>query len=234
MLSKVDSLIHTYKQKGWLGVIRVIIRKLGISHLEEVDFLYLDLSSLPDIKSDKLNFRINRYPQVCNQENYNDGFNSKIQALNKIKKGDLLFVHERDGKPVYFVWIEHKKISIDWFMFDLPKDIVYLSNEYTRPEYRNMGIAKNVRAKIFHHLKQSGVNFIILVINPKNEAAFRLNKSCGFQIYQILSYRSFFYFRYYKVRSLDGNQRKKFISFYRPIKDIWKVYANFYKNPTSP
>lgn len=229
IISKFDSLIHIYRNKGQSAVIRAILRKLGFSIVEKVNFFFLDLSSFPDIYSNNVDFRIYNYQQIKNQERYIDGFNSKFQALNKINKGALLFVYEIDEKPVYFVWIQQRKISIDYFIFDLPNDIVFLSNEYVRPEFRKMGIAKKERLQIFHHLKQSGIKFIILVINPKNEAAIKLNKSCGFQEYQTLSYRSFLYFRYYEVKSTNKNQGKKFISFYRPIRDIWKIYANFYK-----
>jgi ribosomal protein S18 acetylase RimI-like enzyme len=226
--SKIDSIIHTYKQKGSRGVKRAIIRKAGISLTERIIFLFLDLLSLSEAKSDNHPFRVLDAHEILNQNNYYDGFNSRNQAINKIAKGDLLFVHERDGKFVYFVWIEQNNISIDWFRFDLPHNVAYLSNEFTRPEYRGQGIAKMVRKQIFHYLKNNGIRFVILVINPKNESALKLNKSCGFKEYQIVTYKSFFYFRLFEIRSADNNHKKKFIRFITPIEDVWKVFAEFY------
>ncbi len=227
--SKIDSIIYTYKQKGGWGIIRAIIRKAGISlYIERVVFLYLDLFFLADSKSDASIFKLLDAHEIRKQKNYYDGFNSRNQAINKIVKGDKLFVHERDGKFVYFVWIEQKSISIDWFKFNLPDNIAYLSNEFTRPEYRGLGIAKMVRKQIFHYLKNSGIRFIILVVNPKNEKALNLNKSFGFEEYQSLTYKSIFYLRFFEIRSAKKDQVKKFIRFIRPIENVWKVYADFY------
>lgn len=227
--SKTDSIVNTYKQKGVWGIIRAIMRKEGISlYTEKVVFLFLDLLSLADSKSDAPIFRLLCAHEIRKQKNYYDGYNSRNQAINKMAKGDLLFVYERDGKFVYSVWIEQNNISIDWFRFDLPKNVAYLSNEFVLPDYRNQGIAKMVRKHIFHYLRNNGIRFVILVINPKNEYALRLNKSCGFEEYQSVTYKSFFYFRFFEITSANKNQKKKFIRFITPIEDLWKVHAEFY------
>jgi len=226
--NKIDSLIFTYKTKGIQGIIRALLRKLGTQiYIEKLLFFYLDLQSISNETKLLNEFRKPKTEEISDNLTFNDGFHSKKQALNKLNLGHLLFVHEIDAKLAYLVWIEQNNIIIDYFTFDLPSNIAYLANEFTIPEYRGLGIAKHIRKQIFQYLKNQGIEYIILVVNPRNKAALNLNKSCGFVEYQALSYSSFMYIRYYKVKSTKTGMQKKYIRFYNCSKDIWKVFANF-------
>ncbi len=228
IFNKIDSLIFTYKIKGASGVIRALLRKLGTQiYAEKLLFFYLNLQSMPDEPKLGNEFRKLKGEEITDNLIFNDGFHTKNQVEHRLNHGHLLFVHERSAKLVYFVWIEQKDIMIDYFTFDLPSDVVYLANEFTIPEFRGLGIAKHIRKQIFQYLKNQGIKYIILVVNPKNKAALKLNKSCGFTEYQTLFYRSFMYFRYYKVRSARINAEKTYIKLYKPSKDIWKLFADF-------
>ncbi len=231
MLQKADNVINLYKKKGIAGVARAILRHLNLFFSgQTLNFLFLDLSALPGQKTIKSLFRIVAKSEINSSREYFDGFNSKRQAISKIDKGDLLFVHERDGKKVYFVWIEQKKISIDCFAFNLPEDVAYLANEYTLDEYRGKGIAKEVRAQIFQYLKERGIRYLILVINPENIAASRLNKSCGFKEYQLLRYKCLFLFWIINLKSSDNVRRIKKFKLLSCPENIWIYFADFYKN----
>lgn len=228
IFNKIDSLIFTYKIKGASGIIRALLRKLGTQiYAEKLLFFYLNLQSMPDEPKLGNDFRKLKREEITDNLTFNDGFHTKKEVLHRLNHGHLLFVHERSAKLVYFVWIEQKDIMIDYFTFDLPSDVVYLANEFTIPEFRGLGIATHIRKQIFQYLKNQGIKYIILVVNPKNKVALKLNKSCGFIEYQALSYSSFMYIRYYKVKSTKTGIQEKYISFYDCSGDIWKVFADF-------
>jgi ribosomal protein S18 acetylase RimI-like enzyme len=227
ILSKLDSIIYIYKKKGIIGVFRAILKYLGFKHPEHLSFMYLKLSELSEQSTSKPVFKIITIQDIENTKNLDDGFHSRKEIIKKLEKGDLLFVHLENNNIAYYVWIEQKNISIDFFKFDLPNDITYLSGEFTVPEYRGKGIAKRTRLEIFRFLKENGFKYIILVVNPKNISAVKLNKSCGFIEYQYISYRKFAYLLYYEIKSTFTGEVKKFKGFKKPVEDVWKVFADF-------
>ncbi len=227
ILNKIDSLTHVYRKKGIIGVFRATLKYLGFKHPEHLSFMYLNLSELPEQSNSKPVFKIITNKDIENAKYLNDGFHSRKEIIKKLEKGDFLFVHIENNNIVYYVWIEQKNISIDFFKFNLPNDIAYLSGEFTVPEYRGIGIAKRTRQEIFRYLKENGFKYIILVVNPRNIPAVILNKSCGFIEYQYISYRKFAYLLHYEITSTFTGEVKYFKGFKKPEEDVWKVFAGF-------
>jgi len=165
---------------------------------------------------------------ILSDKNFYDGFHTQKQALNLIRNGKELFVYKEGNDIAYYVWIEKEFATINWMRLKVkfPKEIAYLSAEYTVPSYRNKGIACKIRTELMKYLKKQGVKFIFCVVHPNNEIALKLNKSNGFVDYQIATLKRFLKIGILSIRKNGtNNSRRMFIPFSN-TKFAWQCFFN--------
>ena len=79
-------------------------------------------------------------------------------------------VAERDGKIVACAGAE------------IDNDTAEIESIAVAPEYRRVGVAKILLAKLLDAITKRGATFIVLEVRPSNKAAIELYKNFGFQI----------------------------------------------------
>ena len=79
-------------------------------------------------------------------------------------------VAERDGKIIACAGAE------------IDNDTAEIESIAVAPEYRRIGVAKILLAKLLDAITKRGATFIVLEVRPSNKAAIELYKKFGFQI----------------------------------------------------
>ena len=89
---------------------------------------------------------------------------------------DGVFVAEVDGEVVGFICSDSRWIS------DFAKEEVGAIHELVvLPEYRRMGVARQLMEKALEHLRERGRSVVELWVGVKNRSAMRFYESMGFQ-----------------------------------------------------
>ena len=65
---------------------------------------------------------------------------------------------------------------------EIANDTAEIESLAVAPEYRRIGIAKILLAKLLGAIQKRGANFVVLEVRPSNKAAIELYKGFGFQI----------------------------------------------------
>jgi len=84
-------------------------------------------------------------------------------------------------KCIYYCKLE-KQITTLISVSKLPKNKIYISNIYTKPDFRHKGISKSALGKLMVNFLDSGVLEIGLNVKVSNNYAIRLFKSLGMDI----------------------------------------------------
>jgi GNAT superfamily N-acetyltransferase len=225
---QIQKTFDYYKQQGPLQFIKRFFGKLGFEHFNRsLIFLVLDLKDIPDDVERTYSFHIATIDDIQKEQDYNDGFFSKEKATYRLRNGHRLFVLNKNASMVYFLWTEQIEAAVWWFddlPVHLPQDMVYISGVYTQPEFRNRGIASELKREIFHYLKKEGFNHIIEAVHPANPKALRIDRRLGFREYQTVHYKRYWHIRHYTVQKFNSNERKTFITLFKAPKDIWKTF----------
>lgn len=218
--------MNYYNQHGLLQFIKRLLDGLGFQCFHrKLIFVHLDLTNIQHKFEESYSFSIVTKGDIQYKQDYNDGWYDKKTAINRIKNGHCLFVFKKEGKMIYFVWIE-KKATIRWFNlhFNLPSDMVYQTGEYTVPQYRGKGLPSKIKKEIYNYLKKDGINHVVAVIDPLNTISLKINNSIGFKEYQIVDYKRFWLFRYYCVQRYNSSQYKTFIRVFKSPEYLWRVF----------
>jgi len=225
---QIQKTIDYYKEHGLLEFVKRFFGKLGFEHFSRsLIFLVLDLKDIPDDVKKPYSFHIATLADIQNEQDYNDGFFSKEEAIYRLKIGHHLFVLKKNNKMVYSLWVEQKNAAFWWYNnlpIHMPKNIAYISGIHTLPNFRGQGISFNSKKEIFQYLRDNGVSHIIGAVHSANSTALKLNKRFGYQEYQTINYKRYWHIRCYTVKKANSNESKTFISLFRSPKDIWKTF----------
>lgn len=229
--SQIQKTIDYYKRHGFLQFLKRFFGRLGFEHFShDLIFIILDLKDFPEDVKKPYRFHLATIDDMKNENDYQDyseyyGF-TKREIIDRLQKGNRLFVLKENNKMLYFVWTEQKNAAIGAFRLPLhiPQDMLYLGSEFTSPEHRGKGIASKLKKEIFHYLKNEGVKKLLAVISPDNTTNLRMDKKLGFQEYQTINYKRYWHIRYYTVQKYNSDECKTFITLFKAPNDIWKTF----------
>lgn len=78
--------------------------------------------------------------------------------------------------------------------------------------------------KLLYQLKNAGKDRVLTVVHPRNGFSLRMQRSLGFDDYQVIRYRRFWYLRYYTINKAHSSQSKTIITIFRSPTHIWRAY----------
>lgn len=229
LLNGIDHL----KKKGLISFINQLLIYLGFVYSDKsLIFLECDMETLSTKKIKDYSFKQLKADDIqSGRYNYEDCFFNTRKAVFRIKSGHSLYVVTNDeGQIVTSVWIERQGASIWWLdnlPVDMPEDMVLFSAEYTPPAFRNRAIAPKMLMELLHFLKQNGINRALAVVHPDNDISLRMQRWLGFKDYQVIRYRRFWLFKYYKIFKIDSTESKRVLVFFKSPKEIWNTYLPY-------
>jgi len=229
-----------YRQKGLVSLLKAMSSRLGFEWQDRpLTFLFCDLEKLHTVSIPWQRLLQEASPEeIIAEVEYNDGWFTKEQALERIALGHKLFFARRNGKMVYFFWAEMKGATIGWWRchLSLPEETVYLAAEFTHPEHRHQGLAKTCRVELLIWLREHGYKRAILVVHPKNKVALAMNKKTGFVPYQLAHYKRFLTFRVLTVEDFRSGEFKRIVRCYKIPADIWRgtLFSNWGEDDCEP
>ena len=224
---KTKNAILYFKQHGILSFLNRAVTSLGFEFFTHaVVFIVLDLNEMSNDIKEPCSFREVTIVDVQQAKDYNDGWFTKDEAIQRLQNGRRLFILEKDGRYIYSHWVETKKVTIHWLNlnFFLPEDIVYTAGLYIIPEMRGQGLALRMCKELSLFLKDQGFNKQIGAIITSNTTSLHLNKKIGFKEYQIITYKRYGYVNHYIVKKSNSDKRKTYITLFKAPKDIWKTF----------
>jgi len=218
-----------FKRYGLLSFIKTSFTHLGFQFFDNtLIFFVRDLETLKNSIRQDYSFSAFSVEDIeSGRYDYDDGFFNKRKAIYRLKLGHRLYVVKIDNKLASYLWVEQVGATVWWFNdlpVNMPKNMAYISAEYTPPEFRNKGIAPRMQSEILHYLKENGIRRVIAVVHPKNTISLKLQKWLGFRDYQVIRYRRFWLIRYYMITKTDSSESKKVITLFRSPKSIWRTY----------
>ncbi|MEN6433533.1 MAG: GNAT family N-acetyltransferase [Smithella sp.] len=191
-------------------------------------FVILNLQDMPDDAVTPYIFQVLTIDDIKKSSDSNYGFYTTKEVICRLIKGHRLFAYidNEKNRPAYYSWVEQKNARIDLFRMPLklPVDMVYHSGEYTRSEYRNQGIASRIKKDIFRYMKNTGIRYILGVIEHDNLIARKISKKIGYKEYQIVNYRRYWQIRHYTIHQCNSDECKSFITLFKAPKDLWKTF----------
>ncbi|MEW6188185.1 MAG: GNAT family N-acetyltransferase [Thermodesulfobacteriota bacterium] len=222
--------IFTFKNIAILKMFRKVFNTLGIKFFKRsLIFSIKDLEKVPINFHGEYNFSVAKEEDLLNESDYDDRWYGREKALERIKKGHMLFIYREKGKIVYFHWVDVKEVNVEWFdlRFRIPSDMVYRTGLYVPPEYRRKGLAFKFREEITHYLKKQGFRFTLSVKNTKNTPVLELSKKSGdtaARQYQIVHYYRLWFIRWFRVEKINSNDHKNIIAINKTPEKIWNIF----------
>lgn len=224
---ELKSVINFYKQHGFLKVLKRFLEKIGFRFFKRSVFLIkLDLNSVPIDLEVPHPVVIATKEDIQKDRDYYDSWFTKEEALARLEKGCLLFVIKENNKMVSSEWVEFKKVKITFLdlLFHIPEDVAYMTGRYTDPAFRGKGLATKVDKGIFQYLRKQGYNYTLGITDATNNAALGLNRKTGWEAYQLVNYRRYWFIKYFCVKKCNSDDYKIFITLFRAPEKMWKVF----------
>lgn len=224
---QIQKTIDYYRQHNLFEFIKHFFRKLGFENFSKtVIFIILDVSNIPNDIKKPYSFSPITIDEMQNDEYYSEYFFTKREIIGRLQKGHRLFELKENDKLAYLLWVEQGNVTITDFKLPLhiPRHMAYISGGFTAPEFRNRGIASKLKKEILCYLKKQGVKQILGVVSPSNTTALLIDKKLGFKEYQTLNYKRYWHLRHYAVQKFNSDERKTFITIFKPPKNIWKTF----------
>ncbi|MCK5655733.1 MAG: GNAT family N-acetyltransferase [Candidatus Aureabacteria bacterium] len=220
--------INHYNEKGLISFIKRIWYLSG-------SFIFVYRKAImyhKQLTASSLNFtdnlNINRASEEDIDEEYNDIWYTKKQALERLSKGYMLFLaKDRDkGENTFYGWNEFLNISIPWLGIEnlnIPSNIGYITGMYVPRQYRGRLLSRRSLKFIEKYLfNNTTVDRIFAITSPTNVASNGIIRSTGYISYQYVKYFKIIGFKLYIVESLGNKKRKRKI-FIQNSK-FWNVF----------
>lgn len=227
----VSKTVSCYKNNGfmctakriWSSLNPFVYRKMIMRHKQMV---------LPDSAPvDNLNICIASKKDI--NEEYQDLWYTREEALERLDKGHILFLAKDKGVNVFYGWYELSNISTFWLgikNLDIPPDVVYLSAVYVPPQYGGRLILK--RALKFtekYLLDNTTVDKVFGLTLPSNIISSRLFDLFGYAPYQQVRYFRIMGLKLYIVESLENKKLKRRKIFIQSS-NFWNIYSSILKS----
>jgi ribosomal protein S18 acetylase RimI-like enzyme len=225
--TKLTDIINYYKQYGVLKFLKHLFNRLGFVHYDRtLIFFHMDFNNFSQDAKEPYSFHIATIDDIQKEQDYNDGWFKKEEAIQRLRNGYLLFILKDNGRMVYFRWGELKKVTINYFdlCFHIPQGFVYFAGLYVVPELRRAGIAFKISMEIINYLKKEGFKHIFSVVDPANTASINLSLKSDFKQYQTVIYKRYWFIKYYHVKKPNSKQQKRYICLFISPKNIWKTF----------
>jgi GNAT superfamily N-acetyltransferase len=224
---KTVDIMNYYKRHSFLEFLKHVISKLGFLHYDRsLIFFHMDLKNFSHNAKEPYSFHVATIDDIQKEQDYNDGWFKKEEAIYRLREGHRLFILKDNGRMVYFRWADLKKVTINYFdlHFHIPQSFVYSTGLYVVPELRRAGIAFKMSLEINSYLKIKGFNHIFSVIDPTNAASINHTLKQGFKPYQTVFYKRYWFIKYYHVKKQNSKQQKRYISLFISPKKIWNTF----------
>jgi ribosomal protein S18 acetylase RimI-like enzyme len=141
---------------------------------------------------------------------YEDKLHTQGQILRRLAAAERLFAVRVGQEIASFAWIRAGAILVPAldqdFMF--PPRTVHIMGVYTKPAWRNKGLAKYNYVQILRRLRGEGVCAVFLEIDRDNEPSMCAARAVGFQEYLRATYLRLAPLRLYW---LDAGGRRDFL-----------------------
>jgi ribosomal protein S18 acetylase RimI-like enzyme len=116
-------------------------------------------------------------------------FENKWQAnftvdINEIlEDSDLSVIAEVKGHLVYWTQIAFKTAHVDEIerRISVDSESAYVYGVYTAKNFRKVGIASSVMAKVAEHLHERGIRRIFLFVDQHNQSMLKIAGTAGFE-----------------------------------------------------
>lgn len=204
-----------------------VLYRLGfVLSTRSLVFLKLDVAALPPGDVSEPAMHSISVADVRAQPLFSDGFYSREKTLDRLAQGHELFAIKHDGANACFGWMEQSRIEIKWtrLHFDMPRDVVYLGGLYTVPEMRGCGLASRMWLTLGQRCKNQGARHLLVTIDPLNTPSRQLHRKLGFSEYQIVHFKRFAFFNYYRVQDTQSRVCRRWVTLFGCPPELWKTF----------
>jgi len=190
-------------------------KQLRASDLDFVNSLNIHIASEKDI-----------------EEGYEDVWYTKEEALERLRKGHILFLVKDKGINVYYSWVHLLEIDIPWLgikKMRISPDVAYMATVYVLPQYRGRFLLKRSLKFIEKYLlDNTTVNKTFTVTAPDNVVASKILALGGYLPYQHIKYFNIMGFRLYVVESIE-NGKSRIKKLFVHNSDFWNMFSPILK-----
>ncbi|MGD0336871.1 MAG: hypothetical protein ABSB18_07245 [Candidatus Omnitrophota bacterium] len=166
-------------------------------------------------------------------ENYQDYWYTREEALKKLRDGHILFLAKDNTTIKLYLWIDLLNIDIGWLNIKnlrIPSNVAYLATSYVPPEYQGRHIFKRALKFVSKYLSDNAIADTLFTITEPDTVSAGIIKLLGYMPYQKV-----LYFRikginlcFYIVESLESARLKQKRIFIQDSR-FWNLFSSVLK-----
>lgn len=123
----------------------------------------------------------------------------------RLERGDICFAMNQEDEIIHVCWVRRGRAHIDYLdcEVELPSDVGYVYEVFTKPEFRGRGLAGARTSLMEKPLIDAGYRGVLSAIGPENRASLHFNQQAGHKVVGRIGYRGLGPWRryFYRVRS---------------------------------
>jgi GNAT superfamily N-acetyltransferase len=108
----------------------------------------------------------------------------------RLERGDFCFAMNHEGEIIHVCWVRRGRAHIDYLdcEVELPSDVGYAYEVFTKPEVRGRGVAGR-RARLMEPpLIDAGFRAVLSAIGPEDGASLHFNQQAGHKVVGRMGY----------------------------------------------
>lgn len=120
----------------------------------------------------------------------------------RLARGDMCLGMIHTGELIHACWVRRGRAHIEYLdcEFELPSDVGYAYEAYTKPEFRGRGVA-GARARLMEApLSRAGYRAVLSAISPENGASLYFNRQAGHKVVGLIGWLGLGPWRWYFCR----------------------------------
>jgi ribosomal protein S18 acetylase RimI-like enzyme len=136
---------------------------------------------------------------------YEDEIFTREQIREKLAAGETLYLIYAGEELAWLGWSRSRRflhVPFDQWV-EIPPEMVELYGVYTKPDFRNLGLARAGYAFMLEDLQSRGFLRVILQVETKNTASLHSVAAAGFRSYARLTYLRLGWPRFYWFADLQ-------------------------------
>jgi ribosomal protein S18 acetylase RimI-like enzyme len=159
-------------------------------------------------------------------KSYDGTWHPKWSIFDLYERGYELFATSVGGGDASYLWIEYKTAYWTYIKppFSLPTNTSRISNAYTKPDFRCLGLSKYTYNHALNYLKNKGFECAFLEIEVNNIPSLKSVKEVGFKPYLWVKYFQIGVLTFYWLH--DGRRTGLYLSLWNKVPR--KVNDRFY------